>query len=190
MKSLKYVSVVLVITSFLIAQTTENKDAIKKSGDYYYGTGISEVEAEARDYALDELTKQIAVKVSSSFKHKIKESGTAIDENVEYVLKTHASATLKNIHIIKELRDGQIEVFCYIHKTEVKKIFRERIKLIYNLFNKAEDNKADNNISQALKLYYFAGLLLKSIPESNIEYGGINLTTEIPDRINHIFTIP
>jgi len=47
-----------------------DKAQITGSGNYYYGTGISRDFNEAKDYALKELTNQIAIRVASSYKQK------------------------------------------------------------------------------------------------------------------------
>ena len=73
-----------------------------RSGDYFYGSGISFDAREARDRGLEELTEQIAVRVAKSFERKIQESGNTLDDEVKSILKTHSTATLKNVKTIKE----------------------------------------------------------------------------------------
>ena len=164
-----------------------NKSEIMNSGQYYYGTGVSQNVTEARDLAMEELTTQIAVQVASSFERKLNETSAGIDESVKSILKTHTTATLKNMHQIKSaLPDGRIEVFCYLKKSEVARIFQERKKLIADMSGKAKDFAKQGNISYSLKLYYFANLLLNSIPDEYVNYEGINYTLEVPNRINEL----
>lgn len=160
---------------------------IKNSTEYYYGTGISEDKNEAQDQALSELTNQIAVRVSSSFEHKIQETNLNLKSSVESIVKTHSTATLKNVkRIISTNNKGQISVFCYLHKGEVAKVFDERKRLIGEMVNKAEQYLIEKNISSALKLYYFSSILLNSLPDQIITYNGVNYTTLIPQQINEI----
>ena len=179
----------LILGIFVNILPAQDKQAIINSGKYYYGSGTSFVEQEARDKALEELTQQIAVHVAKSFEQKIKESGTELEENVESVLKTHSAATLKNVQMIKQPQaDGQIEVFCYISKDEVFKIFAERKRLVYDMFQKAKQYESMGNIAYALKLDYFALLLLNSVPDQSVSVNNENLTLEIPACINKIIS--
>ena len=183
---MKKLAFLLLIGSLAFAQQP-NKSEIIGSSNYYYGTGASFNANEARDRALDELTKQIAVKVESSFEEKLLEKDQKVTENTEKILKTHSAATLRNVREIKRpLSSGQIEVFCFLKKSEVNKIFTERKELITDIVLKAEKSIEEFNPAYALKYYYFAGLLLNSLPDETVVYNGINLTTEIPHRINEI----
>lgn len=160
---------------------------IKSSNEYYHGTGISQNIDEARDRALSQLTKQIAVRVSSSFEEKLKESDSQITESTKKILKTHSNATLHNVNIIKKHTSaGKIEVFCYLKKNEVDKIFNERKELISEIVKKAKTYESEYNYAYALKNYYFANILLNSLPYQNVNYRGINYTTLIPEKINNI----
>lgn len=182
---MKFLIVMLLIALNLIF--AQNRKEIINSGDYFYGQGISFDVREAGDRALEELTEQIAVRVENSFERKIRESGVKLDESVKSILKTHSSATLKNVKTVKKpLTDGRIEVFCYLSKEEVVKVFNERKQLIYDMVQKAKKSESAGNYANALKLYYFSMLLMNSLPEQNMVYKNINFTTDIPERINHI----
>lgn len=177
----------LLIFFFITTIQAQNKQNIMQSGQYYYGSGISFDAAEAKDLALEELTAQIAVRVAHSFKRKIIESGNNLQDNVKSVIETHSAATLQNVKTLKSpAAGGRIEVFCYLAKNEVTKIFNERRKLIHVLYKEAKKYEAEANYAYALKLYYFARLLMNSIPDQNIEYEGLNFTTLIPQQINRI----
>ena len=179
-----FIIYVLLYCTFLSAQ---NRQEIISSGDYYYGSSTSSNAEEARNQAVEELTAQIAVRVSSSFENKIAGSGNSLDDDVKSVLRTHSSATLKNVKSLKELTDdGRIKVFCYLSKTEVVKVFNERKQLIYDMYQKAAQNEEAGNFASSLKLYYFSLLLLNSLPEQNVVYKDVNFTTDIPEKINRI----
>ncbi|MCD4692663.1 MAG: hypothetical protein K8R79_07110 [Calditrichales bacterium] len=118
------IGVLLIFTaSILFAQ---NKQIIN-SGQYYFGSGTSFDVREARDWALDELTEQIAVRVAKSFEREICDPAKDLDDDVKSILRTHSSATLKNIKSIKTpASDGQVEVFCYLSKQKViKRVYVE-----------------------------------------------------------------
>ncbi len=183
---MKKLAFLLLIASSAFAQQPSKSDIID-SGDCYYGTGNSFNVDEARDKALSELTKQIVVRVSSSFTEKIQEKDKNLTECTESILKTHSAATLRNVKTIqKPVNDGSIEVFCYLKRLEVQKIFDERKKLIYEIAKKAENYACEYNFAYSLKLYYFAAILLNSLPDQNVIFNGINYTSELPERINDI----
>jgi len=183
----KILLIVIISIASLVAQT-KNKESIKNSTEYYWGESVSENEKEAEDAALQRLTKQIAVTVYSSFERNLKETSSDLQETVQDILKTFSTATLKNVKSIRNLSNGNIEVFLYITKSEVQKIFNERKKLIDNIYTNALEYEKEQNYAAALKSYYFAVLLINSIPEQNITVNNVNLTTEIPNRINAIIS--
>ncbi|MBN2279356.1 MAG: LPP20 family lipoprotein [Candidatus Marinimicrobia bacterium] len=176
----------LLFAAVLFSQTFD-KSEIANSDQYYYGEGISIVADEARDKALAELTSQIAVRVSSTFKEKLSESNRELQEKTEKVLETYSAATLNNVNIQKfPAGNRQVGVFCYLKKSEVEKIFNERRKLISEIFAKAEQFEKEYNFAYALKLYYFTTILMNSLPDQQVKYNNVNYSVEVPDKINGI----
>ena len=181
------VSCLVLLILFCSVFADFNRDAIKRSHMHYYGHSVSHDVNEATDHAVQSLSEQIAVHVVGSFEQKVKEEDGRVEENVKSVLKTHTTATLRNVRKdVRPLPDGRYDVFCYISREEVEEIFDERRQLIADIVAKANDLEQQNNIAHALKNYYFSSILIHSLPESNVKYGGINYTTEIPDRIHNI----
>lgn len=179
----------ILLLTFCLNLQANTKSQIENSGKYYYGTGTSENLEEAKDIALSNLTKQIAVKVSSNFKRSLKENTKGLEESVNSVVETHSNAILKNVKTeVKETGNGLFEAFSFLEKSEVKKIFDERKKLIQTMCAEAQKNEKLGNLANSLKHYYFASILLKSIPEQNIVFEGTNYTIEIPQRINGIIS--
>ncbi|TNE71492.1 hypothetical protein EP331_09370 [bacterium] len=185
-------SAILLFATVIIAsaQNRAEKEMIKSSGEYYWGEAIANSSKEASDLALSYLTQSIAVQVSSTFQNVSKEvtSGRDVnfDEFSENILKTYSTATLKNVETLRAPSNGQIEVFHYIKKSEVAKIYEERKRLVYNIYEQALKFEDENNFGYALKWYNFSIILMNSVPEQNIVYQNINLTTEISARINKI----
>jgi len=176
----------LISLSRLGAQEVRESD-IRQSDDYYWGESVSRDANEARDKALKWITDQIAVHVASQFTHSISEVNFDIDEQAKLILQSHSSATLHNVKMLRQpLPDGRIRVFCYIRKSEVEKIFNERKRLIADMAAKADLFLSEGNVAHALKLNYFALLLMNSLPRENVVYQGINYSLEIPRRINTI----
>jgi len=163
------------------------RDQIRNNAEYYYGSGISFDAAEARDKALEELTEQIAVKIESAFSQKLQQKGQQVTKTTEKILHTHSAATLRNVQTIQTPRaGGQIEVFCYLHKNEVEKIFNERRQLIADIARKAAIYATEYNYAYALKLYYFCTLLMNSLPDQSVVCEGHNFSIEVPDAINRL----
>lgn len=171
-----------------IAQSDE-KEQIKASGEYYWGEATANSSKEASDQALKYLTQSISITVHNQFQKKTDEaSGQNGDfkEVTENILKTYSTATLKNVLTIRKPLGGQIEVFHYIKKSEVTKIYDERKKKVFHIVDQARDFEQSGNYGNALKWYYFSYILMNSIPEQNIMYGELNLNTDIAGRINSI----
>jgi len=159
---------------------------IKNSGAYYWGEGISENPHEAEDAAMAELLGKIAVNVSSSFENIVQGTGNEYIDNVKQVIKTYSTATLKNVDGKKDYYNSKFYFIKYVKKTDVAKIFEERKKLCFSLFQDGIKYSETGMISDALKNFYFSIILMNSIPEQNINYYSTNLKTEIPYRINNI----
>lgn len=177
----------LIITLSISYSQQLDTQRIKDSGKYYFGEGISEIAKEARAIAIEELTSQIAVRVASDFETKIKASGIEAKEELKSILRTHSLATLNDVNYINSpSNDGRINVFCYLLKTEVDKIFDARKKLVSDFFTRAKEYEENGNFAEALKLYYFSIILLNSIPDQVVMFEGVNLITEIPSRITKI----
>ncbi len=156
---------------------------------YYYGSGISQNLQEARANALSDISSQIAVNVQNVFENRIEEGGGSLKEKVTSVLKTYSIARLKDVQFnVKERGDGQFEVFAYIEKTKVQKIFEERKNLIAQLARQALKYEDRGNLSFALKLNYFALILMNSLPDETVQDDSVNYTIAIPARINQILT--
>ncbi|MGD1046404.1 MAG: hypothetical protein ABR936_13925 [Bacteroidota bacterium] len=186
-KSVFSFAISIILTLPAISQPI-NKESIKRSEAYYYGEGTSESEQEASDAALGLLTQQIAVTVSSQFERSQFESNGNYTDQMKSVVKSYSGATLRNVHSIKANNDGKINVFLFIERSEVEKIFKERIELVKNIYEKAQDFQWEQDYSNALKWYYFATVLLNSVPVRIVKSGEQNLITEIPAHINTLIT--
>lgn len=183
-------TVILLFCQSLQAQTNLSKNEIKDSGQYYWGEAVANSSKEASDLALSYLTQSISVQVSSTFEMQSKEvlsnSKTDFKEVSDNILKTYSTATLKNVESIRTPVDNKIEVFHFIKKSEVTKIYQERKQLVFNIYDQAVKFAKDANYGYALKWYYFSLILMNSIPEQNIKYHELNLTTTISANINSI----
>lgn len=176
----------LLINITISAQTINKKEIKNNSENYYWGESSASNIEEASSSALKSLLHQISFKIKHTFVNKVKGENEVYKENVESILETYAAATLTNIKTIKEQDNDEYSVFHYINKDEVMKIFGERKKLVFDIYDKAKEYEENYNVAYALKWYYFCTVLINSIPEPNLYYKETNLVTEVPYRIGNI----
>jgi hypothetical protein len=179
------VASILVTASSSRAQQAD-ADAIKNSDDYFWGQGVSQNEKEASDAALAQLSQSISARVTSEFEHILVEDRGEISSKVRNIMSTYASTTLKNVHTLRRVTLSGIEVLHYMLRSEVRQIFEARKRLVESLFDRSSEAEASGDIGNALKGFYFAIVLMNSIPDQVVEYNGVNLTTELPARITRI----
>ncbi|MFA5832047.1 MAG: hypothetical protein WDA22_01095 [Bacteroidota bacterium] len=162
------------------------REKIKSSNAYYYGESTAEQEQEASDHALKNLVQSIAVNISSQMTRVVTEKNGKIQDAYEDVVNSYSNATLKDVKFLKQSVSGGIEVFAYMEKSEVLKMFEERKKLVRDIFEKALELEEDLDVANALKYYFFSTILMNSIPDKTVEYQTKNLLIEVPIRINSL----
>ncbi len=179
---------VLLVVSMVVSLSAQpvTKEKIKNSNAYYYGDATAELEQEATDHALKNLVQSIAVNISSQMTRVVAEKNGKLSDTYENVVNSYSNATLRDVKYLKQPVAGGIEVFAYIERSEVTKMFEERKALVRNIFETAAQCQEDMNIADALKYYYFAIILMNSIPDKTVEYQSKNLLLEIPLRINEV----
>jgi len=172
--------------SALAATQNAQEIYIRESGEYYWGEAAARTQEEARAVAVDNLVKSISVTVQSSFENKVVEKDGELDEKVQVIMRSYAGATLRNVETLSSRSDGRIRVFAYLSKAEVEKIFAERRRLAYELYQSGERQRLAANVRGALKQYYFAMLLLRSLPDVMVTVESVNLTVTLPEKINQV----
>ncbi len=177
----------LLLFGVTVFAQSPSKSHIINSRDYYYGTGISSNENHAREEAIRELSEMISVTVASEFELIGTETNMEYDEFASSVIRTYATATLKNMEQIRTiLPDGQNEIFCYLSEAAVKRLYDERADMTYQMYLNSFANIEMQNLAFALKNLYFASLLIKSIPEERVRVKDTEISLEIPRTINRI----
>jgi hypothetical protein len=172
-----------------VSSQQPTRSEIERSGRYYYGTGIAGDENRARDEALQEISEMIAVTVESDFKLRATETDKQYTESATSVVKTYSTATLRNVRSLRKiLSDGKIEIFSYITKETVQDIYNQRKELVHALYQEGNRSEMTGNLAFALKQWYFAIVLMNSVPEEHVVVDGINLTLELPGAINRVLS--
>jgi len=165
-------------------------EEIKGSGVYYYGEvlgneGIEEL-CDAKDRALLRLSQNISVMVSGDFESSKVEVNGEYSESVEKIMQTYSGITLKNLRPLQSWENGGWQVLYYLHQDSLASIYNERKRTIFSMYEKAVENEAKQNLSNALQWYYYSLILMKSIPLERIDYQGKDLRLEAAERIEQI----
>lgn len=181
------VSILLAIPFVLCAQ---NWDEIRNSGEFFYGVGHGNSEAEATRVAMSEVMNMIAVNVSSDFTLLTDETNDngEIDhkERIISSLNSISQASLTNVQ--KWVVDGtapDYTVRCYIKKDELARIYDGRINKAKDLVVKADEALGKRKLDMALQYYYWAYALVCSLqyPNEVKDEQGRLFITELPMKI-------
>lgn len=146
-------------------------DSILNSPNYLHGEGRGETDEEADKYALSNLISQISVHVTSDFNFKemdIRVNGDAnYQSTMESVIKTYSVGSLTNARCMYISHEPDAHVIRYILSSDVEKMFKEREEQVFDKVAQAKSAIEKLRIDVALKEYYWAYCLLKSMPRPN-----------------------
>lgn len=180
----------LVLPATALAQSV---DEIRESPDYISGEGFGRSLREADNDALKSLISKISVSVESDFSSVEEEvaSDEGLDSKsaVKSVISTYSQATLQNTERIIIKNEPNAEVFRYVKRSEVNRIFESRKAKLLDMLESAAKAESKGKIDDALRYYYWGYCLLQSLPNSNavINANGNILINWIPEQINDIF---
>ena len=194
MKYLRIFLLFLILSDCAVGQNLSSKIAkIKADPAYKWGEGSGYTLEEADKEALENLVRSVSVSVSSSFSQQ--EAQMAVDdeslfsENIESRMKTYSFATLQNVGQIILSEENPAKIFRYISQSEIDKSFEARQDRALSFVNDANKALKSAQIGDAIKYYYWAMVLLNTIPngaavKSRFEDGSETLVyTWCHDRI-------
>ena len=173
----------------------ENWDYIRTSGEYYYGVGIAATEEEAEKAAMADLVSQIATHVSSDFTQidDITTRNGNMDHKTRVLncVQTYSQTTLTNVQ--KFPPDGKsptIRVRIYMKKSELARVFDNRIAKAKNMLAIADECLENKKIDMALQYYYWAYSLIRSVqfPNEVKDETGRSVVDWIPIKIEQILS--
>lgn len=186
----------IVLLTLLLAVTvpvlSQSIDEIRESSDYISGEGFGRSLREADNDALKSLISKISVSVQSDFSSVEEEVVTSdgIDANsaVRSVIQTYSQATLQNTERIIVKQEPNAEVFRYVKRSDVAKIFESRKAKVLDMMASAQKAEKKGKIDDALRYYYWGYCLLQSLPNANAvtNDAGNVLVHWIPDQIDDI----
>lgn len=185
----------LSLTSFWRDAAAQSVSGIMSSGEYLYGQGRGYTLKEADEAALADLISRISVTVRSDFVGHEREvsNGDEVMTETEYrnVISTYSSATLANTERIVIKDEPDAEVFRYVRKSEIDRIFRARADKVQEFVKNAGKALEKRQIDDALRYLYWGYSLVRSLRypnEARFSYDGeeVMLVTWIPFRIEEI----
>ena len=188
MKKLILILALLATYYVSFAQTWEE---IQKSPDIYI---CSEGHGATIDEADLQSLSTVAIQLYSFFE-RMNIDDTQHKEHQEYIINiinTYIHSLSINSDYIVLSDEPDAHVARWIKKTEIGKIFESRKEKVIEYVNSAEIAESKGKIDVAIRDYYWAYALLKTLPVNEIRYISINgeeqyLVSWIPQKINEIF---
>ncbi len=185
----------LLILSRYDFASAESWDYIQNSGEYYYGVGIAATEEEADKAAMAFLVSSIATNISSDFTQI--DDQTEVNGNIDHksrvlsCVRTYSQTTLTNSERWPaEGKAPNITVRRYMKKSELARVFENRIAKAKDMIYIADECLATKKIDMALQYYYWAYSLIRSVqfPNEVKDNEGRILVDWIPLKIDMILS--
>lgn len=181
--------VALVLSAPTLAQSWEQ---IRSNAAYLTGYGTGATVAEADQNALADLISKISVHVKSEFDQTEEETDHNGSMNgvsrIFSRVKSYSQTTLNNTEQLIINNEPDAVVGRYVKKAEVDRIFEARKRKVCDLVDEAQKAEAAAKVDDALRQYYWAYTLLKSLPHSSeVSHQGHALSVWIPQQMNNVF---
>ena len=180
-----------------VAQTADKAEDIKNAADYLWGQGYGATVKEADREALADLMSKIYVQIESDFVIDEREVNTAAGNDaqstVQNVVRTYSQGTLKNTRSVIVSEGPTAAVIRYIKRSEIEKAFKDREENVLSYVYSARNAEKAGRIDAALRYYYWASCLLKSLQNpSQVKFSddGVKfpMTMWIPEQIRTILS--
>ena len=181
-----------------LAASAQTWEQIQNDSRYIWGEGFGNSIDEADNNALMALISKLVVNVSASTKShdsQMVRNGTEVTEvsQFEASAKTYSQATLTNTERVIISNEPDACVGRWILRSEIQKIFASRIAKIKDLVDMADKAESKGRVDDALRQYYWALTLLKSLQYPNevkcVDSEGVEhvLVVWIPQRMKEVF---
>ena len=180
------------------AQTADHAEEIKNNADLIWGQGYGATVKEADRQALADLMSKISVQIESDFVIDEREVNTAAGNDaqstVQNVVRTYSQGTLKNTRSVIVSEAPEAAVIRYIKRAELEKVFKDREENVLSYVYSARNAEKAGRIDAALRYYYWASCLLKSLQNpSQVKFSedGVKypMTMWIPEQIRSILSL-
>lgn len=174
----------------------QSAEQLRNSKEYLTGEGTGETLKAADNAALNDLLSKISVNVQGSFQtieNEVSTNGKVDAKSAcQMVVNTYTQATLTNTNRLVISNEPDAQVLRYVKRSEIERIFAGRKNKVLDLVDMATKAEKSAKIDDALRNYYWALCLLKSLQYENEvkwtdgEGKSHLLSTWIPEQINAI----
>ena len=178
-------------------------EEIRNSDLYYSGEGYGETLEDAKQSALSDLIRQISVHVSSKMEilddERLTNDNISTESYFRKKVETFSETTLNNAKSCDSFEQngefGEMRYGYYVEKTELEKVFDARRQKIAEYIVQAQKSEQINKLDDALRQYYWAFQLVKTMPLASKEVYTDpktkvqnTLVVWLPQKINDIFS--
>lgn len=161
MKLFKRALTLTILAIFTMYSHAQSIDEIKKNSNYIWGEGNGTTMSDAEGEALRQMSVQISVSVyNSSYDEESNDNSVQ-----KAVLQSVSSAKFTNVQMRVLEEEPNAKVFCFMPRSEVKKMFEKRANHIANMVDAGKTAEGRMMIDEALRNYYWALVLAKTTPE-------------------------
>lgn len=161
MKLFKRALILTILAIFTMYSHAQSIDEIKKNSNYIWGEGNGTTMSDAEGEALRQMSVQISVSVyNSSYDEESNDNSVQ-----KAVLQSVSSAKFTNVQMRVLEEEPNARVFCFMPRSEVKKMFEKRASHITNMVDAGKTAESRMMIDEALRNYYWALVLAKTTPE-------------------------
>lgn len=161
MKLFKRALTLTILAIFTMYSHAQSIDEIKKNSNYIWGEGNGTTMSDAEAEALRQMSVQISVSVyNSSYDEESNDNSVQ-----KAVLQSVSSAKFTNVQMRVLEEEPNAKVFCFMSRSEVKKMFEKRANHIVNMVDAGKTAESRMMIDEALRNYYWALVLAKTTPE-------------------------
>lgn len=161
MKLFKRALTLTILAIFTMYSHAQSIDEIKKNSNYIWGEGNGTTMSDAEGEALRQMSVQISVSVyNSSYDEESNDNSVQ-----KAVLQSVSSAKFTNVQMRVLEEEPNAKVFCFMPRSEVKKMFEKRASHIANMVDAGKTAESRMMIDEDLRNYYWALVLAKTTPE-------------------------
>lgn len=188
MKLFKRALTLTILAIFTMYSHAQSIDEIKKNSNYIWGEGNGTTMSDAEGEALRQMSVQISVSVyNSSYDEESNDNSVQ-----KAVLQSVSSAKFTNVQMRVLEEEPNAKVFCFMPRSEVKKMFEKRANHIVNMVDAGKTAESRMMIDEALRNYYWALVLAKTTPEPvDIEFNDKTgeATSLLPIKIKSVLAM-
>ncbi len=156
---------------------------IKENPQYVWGEGTGHTIADAERDAMSAISNSIIINISNSSEM------TSSDDDVNFnsKIQSYTQSSLTNTQRIIISNEPDAHVFMYIKKSEIQKMFDDRLKRALYLIEDGKTALNKGKIDQALRNFYWSYSLVRSLQYPNkAMYNEHQLISWLPQQIRDI----